>query len=231
MPNAQQLGPDVIRQGVLAARPAAGTAGRLYLATDVADGTFYRDDGAAWIQVGAAVTGGGLSAIADALLAAPAASFDIQNIPATYRHLLVAVFGAFSDGGASTSQAILCRFNNDAAANYDSLLTRMREADILVTDETLAGTSMQLGFLRSASGVAGSGDGALIFIPNYAQATLQKVAHALGGRKDALVTGNLTSITAAGWWRSTAAIDRITLLDGGGGNFITGSRATVYGLS
>ena len=47
------LGPAVIMQGLLAARPAAGLSGRLYLATDVNSGTFYRDTGVAWVQVGA----------------------------------------------------------------------------------------------------------------------------------------------------------------------------------
>ena len=40
------LGTAVIMSGLLSARPAAGTAGRLYLATD--DATAYRDTGSAW---------------------------------------------------------------------------------------------------------------------------------------------------------------------------------------
>lgn len=47
------LGPAVVMQGTFAARPAAALAGRLYLATDIGGGTFYRDTGAAWVQVGA----------------------------------------------------------------------------------------------------------------------------------------------------------------------------------
>lgn len=42
---------DVIQRGALASRPAAGTAGRLYHATDVAGGTLYRDSGSAWEAV------------------------------------------------------------------------------------------------------------------------------------------------------------------------------------
>src|SRR5580765_8440131 len=37
--------------GLLAARPAAGNAGAVYLATDVAGGTLYVDNGAAWVAV------------------------------------------------------------------------------------------------------------------------------------------------------------------------------------
>ena len=42
--------------GLLANRPAAGNAGAIYTATDVAGGTTYLDTGAAWIQQGASVT-------------------------------------------------------------------------------------------------------------------------------------------------------------------------------
>ena len=42
--------------GTLAARPAAGTAGRYYVATDTAGGTLYADNGSAWVQLAAGVT-------------------------------------------------------------------------------------------------------------------------------------------------------------------------------
>lgn len=40
-----------ITQGTLSARPAAGTAGRLYFATDANGGTLYFDSGATWVQI------------------------------------------------------------------------------------------------------------------------------------------------------------------------------------
>jgi len=39
---------DMIGRGLLAARPAAGTEGRLYEATDAVPPTVYRDNGASW---------------------------------------------------------------------------------------------------------------------------------------------------------------------------------------
>ena len=50
------LGTDVIMAGLAAARPAAGTAGRLYLETNTNGGTLFRDNGAAWVQVADSVT-------------------------------------------------------------------------------------------------------------------------------------------------------------------------------
>lgn len=42
--------------GLIAARPAFGTAGRYYLATDVNGGTLYVDSGTAWVQAASGVT-------------------------------------------------------------------------------------------------------------------------------------------------------------------------------
>lgn len=51
------LGTAVIMSGTLAARPAAGTAGRLYFATDVNSGTLYRDNGSTWDQIAPGISG------------------------------------------------------------------------------------------------------------------------------------------------------------------------------
>lgn len=45
-----------ITLGLFAARPAAGTAGRLYVATDISGGTLYEDNGSVWTQIAAGVT-------------------------------------------------------------------------------------------------------------------------------------------------------------------------------
>lgn len=54
-PGGLVLGPHVVMGGTLAARPAAGLPGRLYLATDDGGGTLYRDSGAAWVQAAGVV--------------------------------------------------------------------------------------------------------------------------------------------------------------------------------
>lgn len=54
--NEKVLGTAVIMAGTLAARPAAGTSGRLYLATDTNGGTLYRDNGSSWVACAAGVS-------------------------------------------------------------------------------------------------------------------------------------------------------------------------------
>lgn len=69
------LGTAVIMAGTLAARPAAGTAGRLYTATDTNGGTTYRDTGAAWAQIAQGVT----EAVTTGALAATSNLSDLAN--------------------------------------------------------------------------------------------------------------------------------------------------------
>jgi hypothetical protein len=54
-PGGLVLGPHVVMGGTLAARPAAGLPGRLYLATDNGGGALYRDSGTGWVQAAGAV--------------------------------------------------------------------------------------------------------------------------------------------------------------------------------
>lgn len=50
------LGADVIMRGVLADRPAPGTAGRRYIVDDDDGGTEFHDTGASWVQVAPGLT-------------------------------------------------------------------------------------------------------------------------------------------------------------------------------
>ncbi|WP_413612353.1 tail fiber domain-containing protein [Bdellovibrio sp. HCB-110] len=59
-------GTPSVQTGTLAARPAFGTAGRLYVASD--NNTLYRDTGSAWVAIGDGATGGVTSVAASAPL-------------------------------------------------------------------------------------------------------------------------------------------------------------------
>lgn len=50
-----------ITLGVIGSRPAAGTSGRLYFATDVGGGTLYEDNGSTWTQLAPGVTAAGIT--------------------------------------------------------------------------------------------------------------------------------------------------------------------------
>ncbi|HZT08593.1 MAG TPA: hypothetical protein VFC51_16340 [Chloroflexota bacterium] len=61
--GARTLATHAVMAGSLAARPPAGLAGRLYLATDTNGGTLYRDSGASWVQAAGAVTSSGITVL------------------------------------------------------------------------------------------------------------------------------------------------------------------------
>ncbi len=54
----QDLATNINQAGLLAARPAAGHAGVFFLATDVAGGTMYRDNGVTWDAIAPGATSG-----------------------------------------------------------------------------------------------------------------------------------------------------------------------------
>ena len=98
--------------------------------------------------------GGALTLIEDILLAAPAATIDFQNIPTTYLSLLL-LAKLRSDRGGAPVDGIRLRVNNDAGANYDSLVFNIRELATLNTLETLAATRGSIGEATAGTSPAG----------------------------------------------------------------------------
>lgn len=178
--------------------------------------------GGAGTGTGQIGTSGALSVIARTVLAAPAATIDFTSIPATYESLLVQLTGESSQ--ATTSTGIDVRFNNDSGANYDG----GRVTQVTAATAT-AQTSVRIGALTGTTGTANSGGAVELLIPNYARTVFHKTGIARNTFKDA---ANAPFVEHDGiHWRSTAAIDRVTLILPGGGNFVIGSVATLYGIA
>jgi hypothetical protein len=78
------LGTGVIMYGVVGSRPSASIAGRLYFATDVTGGTWYRDNGATWDTASL-----GLSALASYALTSDLANYIAKSTGTAKGDLLV----------------------------------------------------------------------------------------------------------------------------------------------
>lgn len=145
-------------------------------------------------------------------------------IPSTYAHLLVVVY-ARGDTAATNIQVSM-RFNNDSAANYD---WEQVGANINTASgsEGAGATSIKVGECAANTAPASVFDSCFIAVPQYAGTTGQKTSLALNGLKTGTTSGSFFGRSTAGWWRSTAAITRITLFPTAG-NFQIGTRATVY---
>jgi len=182
----------------------------------------------AW-ATGDLVSGSQLNAlpvrIANTTLAGSAGSISFTSIPGHYAHLLVEAY--LRSDFAAVNPGVGLRFNSDLAANYDYQQLEASAASP-VGGEVFAATSIDAG------GVPGSTAGANLFsalrmlIPHYAQASNNKAVLCCSAHKSGTSSGAMEVRRAAGFWRSSAAIEDITLVPTG--NFVAGCRATLIGL-
>jgi hypothetical protein len=148
------------------------------------------------------------------------------SIPNTYRDLQVRVRGAGAAAASFVNVGV--QFNGDAGANYD-----FQEN---VTNNTTPGgsanvaqTSVAIGYLPAASGVANLGGGAEATIFDYAGSTLFKDVLALKGVR---LSGSASGYFAGmvwGSWRNSNAITSVTVVLSSGA-FAAGSTVSLYGI-
>ncbi|HSV08586.1 MAG TPA: hypothetical protein VLI07_18865 [Candidatus Binatus sp.] len=168
----------------------------------------------------------GMTKFADTVLGASAANIDLQSIPQTALHLMLRML--LRSDAAVTGVNVALRFNNDSGADYwDVALSNQAAAPTGV--ETLSATLGLVGFALGASAVAGYFGDVTVNIGDYAAARQHNwtsVTHALWSS-----TTSTHLIRAQGGAHALSpAITRITIIPGSG-NFIAGSRVTLYGLN
>lgn len=154
-----------------------------------------------------------------------AASVNITGLPTTYANLVVEVY-ARGDTAAPTANFRL-RMNGDSGGNYDSLYSEVRESATTFSVEVIGGTSMNLGAFPANSAPANSFGAAVIRIPNYGNTANHKSATGHNVSRVATGTPAVWIDLTGGLWRSTAAINQLTLTPSAG-NFAIGTRVMVY---
>ena len=173
---------------------------------------------------------GAITQISQQLLGSPAASVTFSSIAGTYNQLILYMVAAVSD--SALTQNLLVQFNGDTGSNYDYEYHYGNAAsgtDVVAgTDAT---TSILVPFLIGATAPANSAAAIRLEFPGYAQTTFKKTLNAQAGAQSGTSAGSFYTSTSTGFWRSTAAITAIKLFENGGGNFVTGSVFTLYGLT
>lgn len=166
--------------------------------------------------------------LADSTLGSSQANFDMTSISASYAHLLV--MATLRDDGAVATSSGNLRFNNDSAGNYDDAYNQM--LNTTNTGGSDSASASLFPFRANGANASASAFGnSFVFIPNYAGTTAFKAVESLGGAMATSGTkGTYQALLYVGQWRSTAAINRITIYPGDGTNWVTGSRVTLYGL-
>jgi len=166
--------------------------------------------------------------IADTILGASAASIDFTSIPQTFAHLLLVV-QARGDAVA-TNVDLFARCNGDAAGNYDYEQAFASASAMAVAESLATAGGLYLGGIAAASASAAGHNGcSFAVIPNYAKTTLEKLATIINSYKYGTTTGTVRAQLLAAFWRSTVAINQLTVRPSSG-NLAAGTRATLIGM-
>lgn len=180
-------------------------------------------------DIAIASTGGAqvFALLSDTLLAVDTASFDITGLDQTYKHLKLVA--QLRGAEAAENVAPLVRFNNDSGANYKwtFIYTATNAGSAFATLESDGTTSARIGLCPANSADAGSAVTVEMLISSYAGTTFWKqlVYHGISSN----ISNVAHEFNGGGSWQSTAAITRVTLLPDVG-NWLAGSRLTIYGL-
>jgi hypothetical protein len=155
----------------------------------------------------------------------PSVTFDVSSFAGVYKHLQIVWVGRWS--GTAFNRDDLCyRFNGDSGNNYS-------EHGLSGNGSTVASgatSSFNRGFCGSlssnleSSGIFGSG---VIDILD-AYGTKNKVLRTFWGRTG---TSPIGVTLQSSMWMNTTSISSLQLFPSSGGNFVAGSRFSLYGVT
>lgn len=162
----------------------------------------------------------------DNTLGAATAGWDVAAGLTGYTHLKCIL--TIRGDAAVTAQQFMIRLNGDSTASYDwqrmySNTTSMNAA------EGIGDTKFLGGWYPANSAAASKVGEAEILLPNYADTTFQQTFTSKGSATHNVTTGTFYTFQYGGQWRVTAAITRVQILPESG-NFVAGSRLTIYGI-
>jgi hypothetical protein len=159
------------------------------------------------------------------VLAAPAATLDAAGLSAAWVDLIILLL--LRGTNAATSTGVLLTLNNDGGANYDTQEMK-GQGNVVSAALVNAATSAQFSGVAAANAPANAADVAEIVIPSYASTTFQKAILWRQSLKLSVAAFGLASQQDIAFWRSTAAVNRVTIAPAVG-SWDTGSRMRILG--
>lgn len=169
----------------------------------------------------------GIGCISDQTLVGSAATVDVASIVASYAHLLVVAYARGDT--AATSTNLMLRLNGDTAANYDFQTMTGNTAGAFAAEAFAQALGASVGLIPANTAGANLFGAFIFFIPHYAGSASNKLALSVSSVKTGTTSGSMTNYLRAGFWRSNAAINQITLFPAAG-NLVAGTRLSVYGM-
>lgn len=154
--------------------------------------------------------------IATTTLGSAASSITFSTIPATYTDLRI----AFVPAGGSGANSVFVQFNSDTGTNYSRTALYGDGATA-----TSARNTTQTRITYAAAMQATYPEFFSLDVFSYAGSTYKTCL----GTQSSDANGSGYTASIVGLWRSTSAITSLSL-NNNGGNFATGSIATLYGI-
>jgi hypothetical protein len=167
-------------------------------------------------------SGGAMEVIARSVVGVGgAATIDFTSIPATYENLRIELIGRGT--AAADTVDVGLRFNGDTGANYDYsyIYANASVGHNFAAAQTSAAILVRLLAANTTSPFVGAG---VFDIIGYARTSLYK-----SGIGMSYVPWVHNRIHGAAHWRSTAAINQVTLIPSSG-DFAQDTVATLYGI-
>jgi hypothetical protein len=178
-----------------------------------------------------AITGNYYSISTATVTSGGTASITFSSIPSTYTHLQIRGIGSspVSSGVADTA----LQFNGDTAGNYNiHWLYTFGSGTPSSGNYTASATNIDWGYATGSTSGTSSFGGLVMDILDYKNTNKYKTTRSFAGENDATnSTGNNTIVIGSGLWRSTSAINSITLYLASSNTFSQYTQYALYGIN
>ncbi len=174
-----------------------------------------------------AMQSGAMINIENIQLTSPQATISFSNIPPIFSSLKL--IGTGGSSSATVNAGVKLQFNGDGGLNYTQASLTGRNGVVTTTtgiglDHILAGTVV------GTTGVPNGGGNIYIDIMEYKNTNFIKQANCGTSSIAANVAVSVSIDNSVGWWLNTSVINQIDLTEGLGGNFITNTKVSLYGV-
>jgi len=153
----------------------------------------------------------------------PSVTFDVSSFAGVYKHLQIVIVAR--SNGPFNDDAIRIRFNSDSGSNYSFHQLIGNGSSVTSSAATSQTGTFPIQIAGNASAANVFGGGVLDILDPYSSSKNTTVRGFSG-----ITTANLVMLRS-GAWLNTASITSITLNGVDGGNLLTGSRFSIYGVT
>jgi hypothetical protein len=167
---------------------------------------------------------GVFESIATTVLSSSTSTITFSSIPSTYKHLQIRYMSR--SASATTTDFLSWRFNSDSGSNY-SRHYLFGEGASVTAGGAAPDTRMTTDGTTGATATSGMFGVGIVDILDYADTNKHKTLRALSVDDR---NGSGLVVVNSGNWRSTSAVNTITIITNSTANFVQYSHFALYGI-